>query len=146
MQRLTWVLVFALTSFYKGTAADHGGSDTKCPVIIKVLNAVNGTAAANLHLQIYRRNEDLSWQQLNTGVTGVNGEVHNLTTEADFVPGLYKVHFNTADYWRNLGYIPFHECVNVVFRVDGSNHQHYALALLLSPYSYSTTGVVRHAH
>ncbi|XP_078397266.1 transthyretin-like [Cetorhinus maximus] len=146
MQRLTWVLVFALTSFYKGTAADHGGSDTKCPVIIKVLNAVNGTAAANLHLQIYRRNEDLSWHQLNTGVTGVNGEVHNLTTEADFVPGLYKVHFNTADYWRNLGYIPFHECVNVVFRADGSSHQHYTLALLLSPYSYSTTGVVKHAH
>ncbi|GCB61201.1 hypothetical protein scyTo_0012873, partial [Scyliorhinus torazame] len=125
---------------------DHGASDTQCPVIIKVLNAVNGTSAANLHMQIYRRSEDLSWQQLNTGVTGVNGEVHDLATEADFVPGLYKVHFNTADYWRALGYVSFHECVNVIFRVDASAHQHYTLALLLSPYSYSTTGVIRDAH
>ncbi|XP_038664511.1 transthyretin [Scyliorhinus canicula] len=146
MQRLTFFLIVALTSFHRGTAVDHGASDTHCPVIIKVLNAVNGTSAANLNMQIYRRNEDLSWQQFNTGVTGVNGEVHDLATEADFVPGLYKIHFNTADYWRALGYVPFHECVNVIFRVDASAHQHYTLALLLSPYSYSTTGVIRDAH
>ncbi|XP_067887235.1 transthyretin isoform X2 [Heterodontus francisci] len=124
----------------------HGRTDRKCPIIIKVLNAVNGTPAANLNLQIYKRNEDSSWQQLNTGVTTGMGDVHNLISEENFVAGLYKVHFNTGDYWRSLAFTPFHECVNVVFRVDGSNHHHYTLALLLSPYSYSTTGIVSDPH
>ncbi|XP_043545315.1 transthyretin [Chiloscyllium plagiosum] len=139
-------LIICLAAFYKGESVDHSGSDANCPINIKVLNAVNGTPAANLHMQIYRRNADLSWHQFNTGVTGINGEVHNLITEADFIPGMYKIHFNTADYWRNLGYTPFHECVNVIFRVDESTHQHYTLALLLSPYSYSTTGMIRNPH
>uniref|UniRef100_UPI00398E9542 transthyretin n=1 Tax=Pristiophorus japonicus TaxID=55135 RepID=UPI00398E9542 len=146
MLRSTLLLVLVLTAFCKVSAANHGSTDRKCPIIIKVLNAVNGTSAANLNLQILRRNEDRSWQQLNTGVTGINGEVHNLITEADFVSGLYKVHFETGDYWRSLGYTPFHECANVVFRVDSSAHQHYTLALLLSPYSYSITGVVSSPH
>ncbi|XP_048385116.1 transthyretin isoform X2 [Stegostoma tigrinum] len=111
--RFTLILIVCLAAFYKGETVGHGGSDTKCPINIKVLNAVNGTPAANLHLQIYRQNADLSWQQLNTRITAINGEAHNLTTEADFIPGMYKIHFNTADYWRNLGYTPFHECVNV---------------------------------
>ncbi|XP_067830948.1 transthyretin [Heptranchias perlo] len=146
MLRPTLLLVLALVAYDEVTGVDHGGSNRKCPIVVKVLNAVNGTPAANLNVQILRQNEDLSWHQFNTGVTGINGEVHNLTSEENFVAGLYKVHFDTGVYWRSLGFTPFHECANVVFRVKSDTHHHYTLALLLSPYSYSSTGVVSNPH
>ncbi|XP_069778670.1 transthyretin [Narcine bancroftii] len=124
----------------------HGGQDKKCAVLIKVLDAVNGTPAANLHVHILRQNENQTWEQINVAVTGMHGEVHNLIFEEHLTAGLYKVHFETGIYWRNRGLAYFHECADVVFRVASSTRKHYTLAVLLSPYSYSTTGLTSSQH
>ncbi|XP_062916236.1 transthyretin [Mobula hypostoma] len=140
------LFVFALTASSGATSVSHGARDDKCPILIKVLDAVSGTPAANLHVQMLRQSDDQTWQQLSTAGTGISGEVHNLTSEEHLPAGLYKIHFDTGAYWRNKGINPFHECADVVFRVPRASQQHYILAVLLSPYSYSSTGLIRNPH
>ncbi|XP_033936308.1 transthyretin-like [Pseudochaenichthys georgianus] len=41
---------------------------------------------------------------------------------------------------------PTPTCTPVVFEAHAGGHHHYTLALLLSPYSYTTTAVVTDAH
>ncbi|KAM9848521.1 transthyretin [Aulostomus maculatus] len=128
------------------TQEKHGGSDTKCPLTVKILDAVKGTPAGPIALTVHRRAADGGWTQIANGVTDITGEVHNLTTEQDFQAGVYRVQFDTKTYWKKEGSKPFHEVADVVFEAHAEGHRHYTLALLLSPYSYTTTAVVTEAH
>ncbi|XP_011618262.2 transthyretin [Takifugu rubripes] len=120
----------------------HGGSDTKCPVTVKILDAVKGTPAGPMVLNLYQRTADGGWTQVANGMTDASGEIHNLITEQKFLPGVYRVDFDTKSYWKNEGSVPFHEVTNVVFEAHSEGHRHYTLAMLLSPYSFTTTALV----
>ncbi|KAM4629810.1 transthyretin [Polymixia lowei] len=124
----------------------HGESDTKCPLMVKILDAVKGAPAASVALKLSRQGSNGEWQHVANGVTDVTGEVHNLITEQDFPAGVYRVEFDTKAYWKAEGSTPFHEVSDVVFEAHAEGHRHYTLALLLSPYSYTTTAVVVNAH
>nr|XP_060631200.1 transthyretin [Anolis sagrei ordinatus] len=120
----------------------HGSIDSKCPLMVKVLDAVRGSPATNLVAKVSKRAEDGTWKEFATGKTNELGEIHELTTDDLFVEGLYKVEFDTSTYWKALGVSPFHEYADVVFMANDSGHRHYTIAALLSPFSYSTTAVV----
>ncbi|KAM8744790.1 transthyretin isoform X1 [Acanthopagrus latus] len=124
----------------------HGGSDTRCPLMVKILDAVKGTPAGSVALKVSQKTADGGWTQIATGVTDATGEIHNLITEQQFPAGVYRVEFDTKTYWRNQGSTPFHEVAEVVFDAHTEGHRHYTLALLLSPFSYTTTAVVSSAH
>ncbi|XP_078254153.1 transthyretin [Rhinoraja longicauda] len=140
------LLLLALALSASCTSEPHGNLDRRCPILIKILDAFKGTPAANVNVEMLKQNEDQTWHSINTGVTGINGELHNLTSEEHLEVGLYKVHILTGAYWKNAGQAYFHECANVVFRVANSTSDHYTVAILLSPYSYSTTGIVINPH
>ncbi|KAM6938594.1 LOW QUALITY PROTEIN: transthyretin [Lycodopsis pacificus] len=123
----------------------HGGSDTKSPLMVKA-DAVKGTPAGSVALKAFQRTADGGWTQITTGVTDGAGEVHELITEQQFPAGVYRVDFDTKTYWKNEGSAPFHEVADVVFEAHAEGHRHYTLALLLSPYSYTTTAVAVDAH
>ncbi|XP_031167686.1 transthyretin [Sander lucioperca] len=124
----------------------HGGSDTKCPLTVKILDAVKGTPAGSVALRVFQKAADGAWTQIANGVTDDTGESHNLITEQQFSAGVYRVEFDTKSYWKNEGSTPFHEAADVVFEAHAEGHRHYTLAMLLSPYSYSTTAVVTNTH
>ncbi|KAJ8376839.1 hypothetical protein SKAU_G00074190 [Synaphobranchus kaupii] len=124
----------------------HGGSDTKCPLTVKVLDAVRGMPAAAVTLKVFRKATDGSWASVTSGATDASGEVHGLIGEKDFTPGVYKVEFDTKAYWKAEGRTPFHELADVVFQAHADGHRHYTLALLLSPFSHTTTAVVSNMH
>lgn len=46
-------------------------------------------------------------------MTNTAGEIHNLVTEQAFLPGVYRVDFDTKSYWKNSGSSPFHEVTSV---------------------------------
>uniref|UniRef100_A0A8V0XRG8 Transthyretin n=1 Tax=Gallus gallus TaxID=9031 RepID=A0A8V0XRG8_CHICK len=132
------LLVFLAGLVFLSEAAplvSHGSVDSKCPLMVKVLDAVRGSPAANVAA-------DGTWQDFATGKTTEFGEIHELTTEEQFVEGVYRVEFDTSSYWKGLGLSPFHEYADVVFTANDSGHRHYTIAALLSPFSYSTTAVV----
>uniref|UniRef100_A0A8C6Y190 Transthyretin n=1 Tax=Naja naja TaxID=35670 RepID=A0A8C6Y190_NAJNA len=120
----------------------HSSSDSKCPLMVKVLDAVRGTPATNLPVKVFKKGEDGTWKEFSSGKTNEFGEIHELTTDELFIEGLYKVEFDTSVYWKALGISPFHEYADVVFTANDSGHRHYTIAALLSPFSYSTTAVV----
>ncbi|XP_008280086.1 transthyretin [Stegastes partitus] len=120
----------------------HGGFDTKCPLMVKILDAVKGTPAGSVALKVSQKGTDGGWTQIANGVTDASGEVHDLITEQQFLAGVYRVEFDTKAYWKNASSTPFHEVADVVFEAHAGGHRHYTLALLLSPYSYTTTAVV----
>jgi len=143
-------LLFALVStavlLCNAAPLKHGGSDTQCPLMVKILDAVKGTPAGSVALKVFRQGANGEWAPVATGVTDVTGEVHSLITEEQFPPAVYRVEFDTKAYWKAQGFVPFHELADVVFQAHADGHRHYTLALLLSPYSYTTTAVVVNTH
>uniref|UniRef100_A0A4W2BT66 Transthyretin n=1 Tax=Bos indicus x Bos taurus TaxID=30522 RepID=A0A4W2BT66_BOBOX len=85
-------------------AGSVGAGEPKCPLMVKVLDAVRGSPA------------DETWEPFASGKTSESGELHGLTTEDKFVEGLYKVELDTKSYWKSLGISPFHEFAEVSVR------------------------------
>ncbi|XP_051951201.1 transthyretin-like [Xyrauchen texanus] len=143
-------VIFVLTSLFAfSTSAPvgfHGGSDAQCPLTVKILDAVKGIPAGNVALDVYRQGQGGTWEKIASGKVDMTGEVHNLITEQEFTPGVYRVEFDTKTYWKAEDRTPFHQMADVVFEAHAEGHRHYTLALLLSPFSYTTTAVVIKAH
>ncbi|XP_012581282.1 PREDICTED: transthyretin [Condylura cristata] len=118
---------------------------SKCPLMVKVLDAVRGSPAVNVDIKVFKKAADDTWDLFAAGKTSEFGELHGLTTEEKFVEGVYKVLLDTKSYWKALGISPFHELVEVVFTANDSGQRRYTIAALLSPYSYSTTALVSDA-
>ncbi|XP_043076064.1 transthyretin [Puntigrus tetrazona] len=140
------LLASLLACYRTAPVAFHGGSDALCPLTVKILDAVKGTPAGNIVLDIYRKDQGGAWEKIASGKVDMSGEVHNLISEEEFTPGLYRVEFDTKAYWKAEGRTPFHQVADVVFEAHAEGHRHYTLALLLSPFSYTTTAVVVKAH
>ncbi|KAA0708771.1 Transthyretin Prealbumin TBPA [Triplophysa tibetana] len=87
----------------------HGGSDAHCPLTVKILDALKGTPAGNVALNVYRRGQGGTWEKIASGKADASGEVHDLITEQEFTPGVYRVEFDTKAYWKAEGLTPFHE-------------------------------------
>uniref|UniRef100_A0A8C5M8W2 Transthyretin n=1 Tax=Leptobrachium leishanense TaxID=445787 RepID=A0A8C5M8W2_9ANUR len=87
----------------------HGEADTKCPLMVKILDAVRGIPAAKVGVKVFRADEVGTWKLIATGITSDEGEIHDLTNEEEFIEGDYKVEFATKPYWRKSGLSPLHE-------------------------------------
>ncbi|NXS01592.1 TTHY protein, partial [Oxylabes madagascariensis] len=82
----------------------HGSVDSKCPLMVKVLDAVRGSPASDVTVKIFNHYRE----------TTEYGEIHELTTEEQFfVEGKYMVKFETSSYWKALGLSAFHEYADV---------------------------------
>ncbi|EHB15918.1 Transthyretin [Heterocephalus glaber] len=137
------LLLLCLAGLVFVSEADPVSTDEdKCPLMVKVLDAVRGSPAVGVVVKVSRKAADDTWEPFATGKTGETGELHGLTTDRDFVEAMYKVELDTKSYWTALGISPFHEYAEVVFTANDSGKRHYTIAALLSPYSYSTTAVV----
>ncbi|KAI5942586.1 transthyretin [Manis javanica] len=119
-----------------------GAGESKCPLMVKAVDAVRGSPAVGVAVRVFQQAADHSWEPFATGKTNELGELHGLTTDEKFVEGIYKVELDTKSYWKALGISPFHEYAEVVFTANDSGRRHYTIAAVLSPYSYSTTALV----
>lgn len=115
-------------------------SAPRSPVTTHVLNTATGRPAANLLIKMYRvtgtaESETLSL--INSGRTNVDGRLPGLLTKEQFTAGIYKIRFETQDYFSQTGTEGFYPYAEVIFTIKDVD-QHYHIPLLLSPYSYST--------
>ena len=79
-----------------------------------------------------------SWTILATGHTDSDGRLRDLLLgDAAFVPGIYRLTFDTATYFAEREEKAFYPAVQVIFTVSDTA-QHYHVPLLLSPFGYST--------
>uniref|UniRef100_A0A8C8RN46 Transthyretin n=1 Tax=Pelusios castaneus TaxID=367368 RepID=A0A8C8RN46_9SAUR len=136
------LLIFLAGQVFVSEAAPLGFSDSKHPLIVNILDTVRGSPVSSAPVKLYKKADDGTWGLLNSGKTNEHGQIYELTTEEQFVTGVYKIEIDTVTYWKGLGINPFHEHADVIFTASDSGHRHYSIAVLVSPFFYSATAVV----
>ncbi|XP_056907965.1 5-hydroxyisourate hydrolase b [Takifugu flavidus] len=109
------------------------------PLTIHVLNTGDGIPAARMALSLHRLDSKLMiWNMISVGVTNEDGRCPGLIPHPDFLPGLYKLRFETGPYWESLGHISFYPFHLQVVILISEGEERFHLPLLLSRFSYST--------
>lgn len=108
-----------------------------------ILDTALGRPAAGVPVALLRWAES-EWVSLSTAGarTDADGRVRHLLPESDPIhPGLYRVHFDTAEYYRSqqiTGLYPFVEITFEVHPWDADSAPHYHIPLLLTANGYTT--------
>lgn len=108
------------------------------PLTTHVLNTAAGVPGANMALSLHLQDTSTkAWNLITTGTTNSDGRCPGLITKERFVPGVYKLRFETEQYWMSLEETSFYPYVEIVFTISDPG-QKYHVPLLLSRFSYST--------
>lgn len=102
-----------------------------------VLDTAIGRPAADVGVKLAHLDANGAWRRIAEGVTDADGRVAPLVTDADLVPGDWRITFATGAYFDARGERSFHPSVTIDFRVDDAT-QHYHVPLLTSAWSWST--------
>lgn len=79
-----------------------------------------------------------AWRPIGQGHTNDDGRLETLLPQnTRLQPGVYRLTFDVATYFRSLRTTGFYPEVSIVFSVHDVT-QHYHIPLLLSPFGYST--------
>ncbi|XP_036951849.1 5-hydroxyisourate hydrolase-like isoform X1 [Acanthopagrus latus] len=108
------------------------------PLTTHVLNTGMGVPGSNMALSLHRQNPSTKvWSLITTGTTNDDGRCPGLITKEAFTAGVYRIRFETAQYWESLGETCFYPYAEIVFTINNSD-QKYHIPLILSRFSYST--------
>lgn len=120
-----------------GVMATQGCVADENPLSVHVLNTSTGLPSANVSVTLDKK-VDGQWLPLASGFTDAQGRVKALYPEQQSMPiGVYRVTFNTGEWYEKRGEQTFFPEASIVFTVDGKL-AHYHIPLLISPYGYST--------
>jgi 5-hydroxyisourate hydrolase len=105
-------------------------------VTTHILDTTKGKPAQDVTIILYHGGND-EWSEIARGKTNNDGRLPNLlkTTEP-LQAGIYKLRFETRDYFDQAQIPTFYPYVEIVFEIEGT--QHYHVPLLLNPFGYST--------
>lgn len=88
-------------------------------------------------IALARLTED-TWVTLNDAATDADGRCSHLIAEGEVLrPGVYRLHFATADYYAAQAVKGLYPYVEIVFEVRDTA-QHYHIPLLLTANGYTT--------
>ncbi|MBF6211287.1 hydroxyisourate hydrolase [Nocardia puris] len=94
-----------------------------------VLDAVVGAPAVGVAVTLFSGTETVG-----SGVTDCEGRIAALGGE--LAPGVYRIAFESGDYFARQRVETFYPEVAISFTVGGERHYH--VPLLLSPFAFST--------
>jgi len=108
------------------------------PITTHVLDTALGVPAASVRISLYRMgSSSSSWIPVNSKLTNKDGRASEFLTGDELDAGIYKIVFNTADYFAKQKTTAFHPFIEVIFEIQDPN-EHYHIALTVSAFSYST--------
>ncbi len=103
-----------------------------------VLDISTGRSGAGIATLLERRTHTAGWQSIAEGMTDTDGRLNDLLSSSEaFLPGHYRLIFETGPYYLLLGIECFFPQVTVSFVVKDAM-QHYHVPVLISPFGYST--------
>lgn len=101
-----------------------------------ILDTTRGKPASDVPVRLDRQ-ESGSWTPLKASRTDQDGRCAQLLPSDDLAPGLYRLTFDTADYFAAQKTDALYPKVEITFQVrDGESHFH--VPLLLSANGYTT--------
>jgi 5-hydroxyisourate hydrolase len=102
-----------------------------------ILDTSLGRPAGGVVVVLEIQLPDGSWKIAGRGVSDLDGRVRNLLPEGYEASGIYRLTFETGDYFAERDVKSFYPSVTVTFSVSDTS-QHYHVPLLLGPYGYTT--------
>ncbi|KAI9444883.1 hypothetical protein H4582DRAFT_1911830 [Lactarius indigo] len=122
----------------------------KSPITCHVLDSSVGKPATGVRVNLHVHRGPTAtgdtttgiWDFLASGVTNADGRCVDLLSPGDQHArlqsgGLYKIVFETKDYFDRVGKPTFYPWVEIPFAVVNPD-EHYHVPLLISPFSYTT--------
>jgi 5-hydroxyisourate hydrolase len=105
-----------------------------------ILDTAKGCPAAGIIIILYQGQGDFTgttWTELARGITNADGRIPDLLKKDALLPhGMYKMRFETKDYFDRTGTATFYPFIQIVFTV--TTNEHYHIPLLLNPFGYTT--------
>ncbi|WP_020598251.1 hydroxyisourate hydrolase [Spirosoma panaciterrae] len=100
-----------------------------------ILDTTRGKPAKNVHVILYQQQRE--WLEIGRGMTNADGRIGDLLSNETVLPtGIYKLCFETGDYFESLNVATFYPFVEITFAI--TTGEHYHVPLLLNPFGYST--------
>lgn len=110
----------------------------RSPITTHILDLNRGKPASAVAVTLETQTSPHHWKPLGTGHTNGDGRVEDLLPAGSPVDaGMYRLTFNTGEYFRNHGNKTFFPFVTIVFEILVTG-EHYHVPLLLNANGYST--------
>jgi 5-hydroxyisourate hydrolase len=101
-----------------------------------ILDISNGKPASGITITLYVGEND-AWTEIARGKTNEDGRISDLLSKNQLLQrGIYKLRFETKDYFDKNQVRTFYPYVEIIFDIQATEHYH--VPLLLSPFGYST--------
>jgi 5-hydroxyisourate hydrolase len=101
-----------------------------------VLDTTKGKPASGVTITLFQQHPE-EWRQIAIGTTNDDGRIPDLLQRDILLePGIYKMKFETKEYFEKLATPAFYPFVEINFTITGDEHYH--IPLLLNPFGYST--------
>lgn len=100
-----------------------------------ILDTTSGKPAHGVTIILFIGGND-EWVELCRGLTDADGRVKDLEVSEPVQQAIYKLRFETKDYFDKSQIKTFYPYIEIIFEIDSTDHYH--VPLLLNPYGYST--------
>jgi 5-hydroxyisourate hydrolase len=101
-----------------------------------ILDTSKGKPAEGVTIILYHGSNDM-WQEISRTKTNNDGRAPELAhQEHSAREGIFKLRFETKDYFDKSRIATFYPYVEIIFEVIAGEHYH--VPLLLNPFGYST--------
>lgn len=110
----------------------------RSPITTHVLDTNRGRPGAQIAVTLEFRTGANDWKVLGKGTTNSDGRVEDLLPKGALLNlGVYRLTFQTGEYFAAQGSKTFYPYATIAFEVASQN-EHYHVPLLLSGHGYST--------
>lgn len=101
-----------------------------------ILDTTKGKPAQGVTIILFQEQND-NWKELARGITNSDGRIPDLLKKDVVLQhGIYKMKFETKDYFDKDRIDTFYPYAEIVFSI--TTNEHYHIPLLLNPFGYST--------
>lgn len=101
-----------------------------------ILDITKGKPAPGVSIILYQQQSG-EWKEITKGITNNDGRIPNfLNKEVALDTGVYKMRFETKEYFDKQSIQTFYPFVEIIFHI--TTNEHYHIPLLLTPFGYST--------
>ncbi len=103
-----------------------------------ILNTAEGRPAAGVKVLLEQQRSGYGWTHLRAESTDADGRCREMLPEdGRLETGVYRLRFETGEYFAGMGMVGLYPWVDIVFEVR-ENAGHYHVPLLLTANGYTT--------
>lgn len=134
-----------------GQIAGKGRGEIMSQITTHILDTTKGRPAQGVAIILYQgitggilatddykdEETDIRWKEISRGITNTDGRIADLLKNDIVLQiGIYKMRFETENYFAKDNVITFYPYVEIVF--DITTNEHYHIPLLINPFAYNT--------